>query len=36
METLSKQMESPQFWDDQEAARKKQKRFNELKTWVEE
>lgn len=36
METLAKQMESPQFWDDQEAARKKQKRFNELKTWVEE
>ena len=36
METLSKQMESPQFWDDQEAAQKKLKRFTELKTWVEE
>lgn len=36
MATLSKQMESPQFWDDQEVAQKKLKRFNELKTWVEE
>lgn len=36
MEVLSKQMESSRFWDDQEVAQKKLKRFNELRAWVEE
>lgn len=36
MRTLSKEMESSLFWSDQEAAQRKRKRFNDLKSWVEE